>query len=192
MAAVIGRVRIHAQTMRSTTDQRMALRRLAAPTPMIDADTLCVVDTGMPATDAARITAAELNSAAKPLIGWSLTILWPSVLMIRQPPPAVPAALGSAQPPFTHTGTGTPPLGSCGMRSHDSHSGRWTNWPAAVAEASARAMMPMLFCASFMRWARPIAEAETICALPKKLLTKGVRPKRRAKPRREANQPRSA
>src|ERR1700743_1891572 len=91
MAAVIGRVRIQAQTMRSTTDQRMALKRLAAPTPMIEADTLCVVETGTPSIDAVRITAAELPSAAKPLIGCSLTILWPGVLMMRQPPPAVPA-----------------------------------------------------------------------------------------------------
>src|SRR5690625_4254438 len=104
----MGRVRIHAQTMRSTTDQRMALKRLAAPTPMIDDDTQCVVDTGMPRTEAARITSAELVSATNPLMGCSLTILWPSVLMIRQPPPAVPAAITSAHNTATQAGISNP------------------------------------------------------------------------------------
>src|SRR5689334_1136581 len=126
MAAVIGRVRIHAHTMRSTTDQRIALKRLAAPTPMIDADTLCVVETGIPSTDAVRITAAELPSAANPLIGCSFTILWPSVLMMRQPPPAVPPAMVRAQTTFTQIGMGKPPAaaGSCGMRRKDRNAGR--------------------------------------------------------------------
>ena len=58
---------------------------------------LCVVDTGMPKREASRITDAALVSAAKPWIGCSFTILWPSVLMMRQPPAAVPAAITRAQ-----------------------------------------------------------------------------------------------
>lgn len=59
---MIGTVRIQAQTTRSTTNHVMALKRLAAPTPMIDADTLWLVDTAIPDAEAARISAAELVS----------------------------------------------------------------------------------------------------------------------------------
>src|SRR5690606_25192968 len=101
---VIGRVRIHAQTMRSTTVHLIALRRLAVPTPMMAADTLCVVDTGMPSTDAVMMTLVDAVSAATPLIGCSLTILWPSVRMMRQPPAIVPAAMTSAHTTLIQTG----------------------------------------------------------------------------------------
>jgi hypothetical protein len=63
---------------------------------MIAVDMLCVVETGMPSFAAITRIVAEAVSAAKPLIGCSFTILWPSVLMIRQPPLAVPAAITSA------------------------------------------------------------------------------------------------
>src|SRR6185312_424735 len=103
MNALIGSVRIHDQTMRSTTVQRTALNRLAAPTPMIDDDTTWVVETGSPKIDATMITAAApAFAAAKSLIGCSSTILRPSFLMLR-PPPAVPAAITSAHSTFTHT-----------------------------------------------------------------------------------------
>jgi hypothetical protein len=71
---------------------------------MIEAGTLWVVNTGIPKTGAVRITAAEPASAATPLIGCSLTISWPSVLMMHQPPPAVPAALAGAGQQFVHRG----------------------------------------------------------------------------------------
>ena len=94
---------------------------------MIEDDTIWVVDTGMPNTEALRITSAPLVSAAKPLIGCSLTILWPSVLMMRQPPPAVPAAMVSAETTFTHTGITKPPAGFSSMRRKPSIHGRWSN-----------------------------------------------------------------
>src|ERR1700753_4047582 len=97
MPAATGMVSTHAQTMRSTTIHLMALKRLAAPTPMMDAEILCVVETGMPKMEARPMTMAELVSAANPLIGCSFTIWWPSVLMMRQPPTAVPAAITRAQ-----------------------------------------------------------------------------------------------
>src|SRR5690606_37829615 len=97
MPPAIGIVRIQAQIIFSTTVHLMAFSRLAVPTPMIADEMLCVVDTGIPSDDAARITEAALVSAAKPWIGCSLTSLWPSVLMMRQPPAAVPAAITSAQ-----------------------------------------------------------------------------------------------
>src|SRR5580704_1574076 len=96
MVPATGMVKIHAQTMRSTTVHLIALKRLAEPTPMMDAEILCVVETGMPNHEATAMTVAELASAAKPLIGCNLTILWPRVLMMRQPPTAVPDAIVSA------------------------------------------------------------------------------------------------
>src|SRR5690606_7634447 len=93
----IGMVRIQAQIILWTTPHLIAFRRLAVPTPMIADEMLWVVETGMPRCDAARITEAALVSAAKPWIGCSLTSLWPRVLMIRQPPAAVPAAITTAQ-----------------------------------------------------------------------------------------------
>src|SRR5580692_6253639 len=95
-------VKIQAQTMRSTTVHLMALKRRAQPTPMIEAAILWVVETGIPKTDAIAMTVAELASAAKPLIGWSFTIRWPRVLMMRQPPTAVPEAMVSAQRILIH------------------------------------------------------------------------------------------
>src|SRR5271156_1065867 len=64
-----GMVKIHAQTMRSTTFHLIALKRFAQPTPMMEAEMLCVVETGMPSHEAMAMTVAELASAAKPLIG---------------------------------------------------------------------------------------------------------------------------
>src|SRR5699024_10051510 len=125
----MGRVRIQAHTMRSTTVQRMALKRLAAPTPMIDDDTQCVVDTGMPTDDAHKITAAPLVSATKPLIGCNLTILWPSVLIMRQPPAAVPAAMTSAHSTTTHEGMSKPPLVDSAIRRKPSHGGKPSSVP---------------------------------------------------------------
>src|SRR5580698_2014372 len=93
----MGMVNSHAHAMRSTTVQLMALNRLAQPTPMMDAEILCVVETGMPKIEARPMTVAELASAANPLMGCSFTILWPSVLMMRQPPTAVPHAMVRAQ-----------------------------------------------------------------------------------------------
>src|SRR5688572_21794538 len=86
-----------AQIMRSTTVHLMALELLAVPTPMMAALMLWVVETGMPRVEASVITEAALVSAAKPWMGCSFTILWPSVLMMRQPPAAVPAAITMAQ-----------------------------------------------------------------------------------------------
>ena len=56
-------VSTHAQTIRSTTVHLMALNRLAEPTPMMAAAMLCVVETGIPSSDASPMTEAELASA---------------------------------------------------------------------------------------------------------------------------------
>ena len=46
------------------------------------------------------MTLAAAVSAAKPWIGWSLTMRWPRVRMIRHPPAIVPAAIVSEADQF--------------------------------------------------------------------------------------------
>src|SRR5215212_3091081 len=158
--------------MRSTIVHFSALNRLAAPTPMIDAEILCVVDTGIPKCDARPMITAELVSAANPLTGCRWTILCPSVLMIRQPPPAVPAAITSAHITLIQSAMGTLCPGSGGGTSrNESQPGRFANRPAAVADASARATIPIVFCASFVPCISPIPMALNNWAFPKKMFT---------------------
>src|SRR5262245_64678862 len=102
-------VSTQAHSMFWATPQRTALTRFDAPTPMILAEMTCVVLTGAPTCDAARITIAAALSAAKPLIGRNLMILCPIVFMMRQPPDAVPSAIAVAQETMTHTGTTNSP-----------------------------------------------------------------------------------
>ena len=64
----------------------MALERFAAPTPMMEVVIVCVVLTGMPKAPVVAKMVAAVVSAAKPCTGFILTILWPSVLIMRQPP----------------------------------------------------------------------------------------------------------
>src|ERR1035437_4502356 len=162
-----------AQRICSTTVQRIALKRLADPTPMIAAEMLWVVETGIPRCVAIKITTAELVSAAKPLIGCSLTILWPRVLMTRQPPTAVPDAMVSAHNTLIQIGISTCWPGSgIVARKNPRHAGRCSNCPVCVAPSRASAMMPMVFCASFVPCIKPIEPALTICACLKKRLTR--------------------
>ena len=72
--------------MLPATPQRTAESRLAAPAPMIAPDITCVVDSGKPACEADRITAAPAPCAAKPCAGSILMMRLPIVRMIRQPP----------------------------------------------------------------------------------------------------------
>jgi len=104
MAALTGSVKIQAQTICSARTHFSALKRLAAPTPMMDMVMTCVVETGIPSIAVPSNTLAPAVSAAKPWTGWSFTSLWPSVRMMRQPPMAVPAAIVSAQIIFIQRG----------------------------------------------------------------------------------------
>ena len=54
MPPAAGIVRIHAQIIRSTTVHLIELSRFAQPTPMIAAEMLCVVLTGMPSDEEIR------------------------------------------------------------------------------------------------------------------------------------------
>lgn len=60
---------------------------------------------GAPKNDAPEITAAADVSAEKPCTASRLKILWPIVLIIFQPPVAVPMAMHKAQVIWTHSGT---------------------------------------------------------------------------------------
>ena len=72
--------------MLPATPQRTADSRLAAPAPMTPPEMTCVVDSGKPRCEAARITAAPAPWAEKPCAGSILMIRLPIVRMIRQPP----------------------------------------------------------------------------------------------------------
>ena len=64
----------------------------------------CVVLTGMPSFEAPKMTVAAVVSAAKPCTGSSFTTFVPNVLMIRQPPAAVPRLIARRRQ-ITHSGT---------------------------------------------------------------------------------------
>ena len=146
-------VSTHAHTIRSITVSFSARGFLPKPTPMIAVEMLWVVETGMPKWAAVTRIVAEAVSAAKPSIGCSLTILWPRVLMIRQPPAAVPAAITSAHDTTIHLSMSVSPPSGC---RNCAHAGRLSRVPAPCAAKIARAMMPIVFCASLVPWAKPM------------------------------------
>src|SRR5437773_1000491 len=74
------------------------------PTPRIAPEMACVVEIGMPKRVAISITVPAVVSAAKPCTGVSLVMRTPIVLMIRQPPVAVPMPIATAQMTFTQSG----------------------------------------------------------------------------------------
>src|SRR3954464_12855056 len=104
VSAAAGMVSTHAMTMLPATPQRTADTRFAAPAPMTAPEITCVVDSGKPTCEAARITAAPDPWAVKPWAASILMIRVPIVLMIRQPPEYVPAAMALAALMTTHVG----------------------------------------------------------------------------------------
>src|SRR5437762_9072164 len=84
--AAAGRVNTHARTIRPATPQRTSDSRLPTPEPMTEPEATCVVDSAYPRWEEARMTAAALDSAAKPCGATTSVILWPTVWMMRQPP----------------------------------------------------------------------------------------------------------
>src|SRR5205823_9463109 len=90
--------------MLPATPQRTADSRRAAPAPITAPEITCVVESGKPTCEAARITAAPEPWAVKPWAGSILMIRVPIVRMIRQPPEYVPAAIALAALTTTHAG----------------------------------------------------------------------------------------
>src|SRR5688572_7069974 len=135
MAAVMpaaGSVRIQAVTMLRATPHRTAFIRSDEPTPMIAELITWVVLTGTPICEAPKITVAAVVSAANPWTGSSFTTFVPIVLMIRQPPAAVPRLIALAAVRMTHSGTSKVSI-----------------WPALNR---ASVMMPIVFWASLLPW----------------------------------------
>ena len=95
-------------------------------------------------------------SAAKPCTGCSRTILWPRVRMMRQPPTAVPAAMVTAQVTLIQVSM-SPWVSAASLGcSQASQPGSPSSVPACWAETRARAMIPIVFWASFSPWASPM------------------------------------
>ena len=77
--------------------------------------------------------------------------------MMRQPPRAVPAHIVNAHRTFIHAAMASGWFASGGaVRKNDSQAGSWSNAPLLVPVSNTSAMMPMVFCASFMPWLMPI------------------------------------
>ena len=132
MSAAMGMVRTHAQTMRPATPQRTAESRRVEPTPTMAPVMVWVVETGMPNELARNSVAAPAVSAAKPPTGCSLVIFEPRVWMMRHPPESVPRAIAACAARMTHIGM--------------------VNTLRYPAVKSTPAMIPMVFCASFVPW----------------------------------------
>src|SRR5437660_3774435 len=105
MPPEIGSVSTQAKTIRETTLHLIALRRFVAPTPIMEVVMVWVVEIGIPKWLAVAITVAAVVCAAKPWIGCNRTICFPSVLIMRQPPIAVPVAIVRAQTTLIHIAT---------------------------------------------------------------------------------------
>ena len=88
--------------------------------------------------------AALDDSAEKPCGDSTVVIRLPIVLMMRQPPVAVPRAIAVAQMSLTHSGTV-----------------KWTalRWPV---EIKASAITPIVFWASLVPWASETSDADPI------------------------------
>ena len=139
------------ETLRNVVNQPSVRRVL--PLIMMLVVMVWVVLTGMPmAPVAARIVAAVV-SAAKPWTGFILTILWPRVLIMRQPPIAVPAAITNAQDTIIQLSMSFSPPPGC---KNSSQLGRLSKVPEACALKIAKAIIPMVFCASLVPCAKPI------------------------------------
>ena len=103
-SAAAGIVRIQATRMFPATPQRTAWKPRTAPAPSTDPEIVCVVETGKPKCAVPQRIDAHAVCAANPCAGSIFAMRWPSVLMIRQPPAYVPAAIASAEAAITHVG----------------------------------------------------------------------------------------
>ena len=75
MVALMGIVRNHAMTTERATDHRTHPAPFVRPTPMMAELIMWVVETGIPATEAAMMVADPEVSAANPWAGRSLVML---------------------------------------------------------------------------------------------------------------------
>ena len=90
------------------------------------------------------MTDALEDSAVNPCGDSTFVIRLPIVLMIRQPPVAVPAAIAVAQISLTHSGTE-----------------KWVELMSPWA-INASEITPIVFCASLVPWASETKDADPI------------------------------
>ena len=88
--AEIGIVIIQAHNRLIVTPHLTALKRLVAPTPIMEPVIVCVVDTGILKCSVKNKVMAPAVSAATPSKGVTLVIFVPMVFTIFQPPLIVP------------------------------------------------------------------------------------------------------
>ena len=84
-ATVVGSVKIQESTISRATPQRTLENLRATPAPTVDEVIICVVETGMPKTEANCNPQAAEVSAAKPCSGAKGASFMPKVLIIRNP-----------------------------------------------------------------------------------------------------------
>ena len=102
--AVNGMVKIQAQSRFTVTPQRTALKRLVAPTPIIEPVMVCVVETGILKCSVKNKVMAPAVSAATPSNGVTFVIRVPIVFTIFQPPLMVPKPIAKKQESGTQSG----------------------------------------------------------------------------------------
>ena len=124
--------------MLPATPQRTAENRSLEPTPMIADEMTWVVDTGIPKWEAPMMIVAAVVSAAKPWTGSSFTTRWPIVLMIRQPPAAVPSEIAVAATRITQSGHGRFGEDAAGHEREGDDAHRLLRVVRAVAEGHVR------------------------------------------------------
>ena len=83
----------------------MAPAARPTPTPTTDDATTCVVDTGAPTYDEARITTVEAVWLENPSIGCRWKMRRPIVRTILHPPMAVPSVSVAPEATLTQSGT---------------------------------------------------------------------------------------
>src|SRR3954452_9982213 len=91
--------------MLPATPQRTAETRLPAPAPITPPLITCVVESGNPKCEEARITAAPAPWAENPCAASILMMRVPIVLMILHPPKYVPREIALAAEITTQKGT---------------------------------------------------------------------------------------
>src|SRR5690606_15678450 len=102
------------------------------------------VEREKPRCEEARLTVAALVRAAKPCGRWRAVRPLPRVRLLRQPPREAPSARAPPAEPMTHVGRA-----GAGAR--------------PPPETRASVMMPIVFWASLVPWARETRPAEAIC-----------------------------
>lgn len=131
--------------------------------PMMELATTWLVDTGAPANEADRMTAAEVSWESSACSGRTLYTAKPSVRTMRQPPERMPRVIAVAQASITHSGTS-----KAGMK---------------PPSTSTRVRMPMLFCASLAPCEKASPAVVTNCAPRRRRFSAG-RAARNSRPSR--------